>query len=235
MSFYPGIWPEPTVAGRLELPSLIMLTVATSWMVHGIGSQDPDAARDDFRRMIRLGRLMLQDDASAMQGVIGMWIVRHGLEALYDRALRDGNRREQMLIALALLDRERAYDWERGRLDQLRLPGHLDVRDASARLGISEDVMDLLEGALTQSTVRRWKLGALRSLQVAVLRGDPASASRAATLLQSAAGDADAMIASAARRALAGERARDVVFEMFATRRDMLEARERTRPAGASR
>ena len=227
LSFFPGVWPHPDFWRKSEFPGLIMITTSTSWMVHGLESPDPRVAREDFRRMIRLGRLMLQDDASVLQHGIGMRILRDGLEALYDRARRDGDRPEQMLVALAILDRVQVAEWERGRFGQIELPGHVDLSDPSARLSISEDVMDTIEAAYSHSTARRWKLDALRALQVAMARGDAASASRAATLLRSAAESGDPMVASVARRALAGEGVEQAELDELGTDRDRAAARKR--------
>ncbi len=165
-----------------------------------------------------------------LQVLIGLSIVRNGLEALYDQARRDGNRREQMLVALALLDRERVYAWETGRTRQIALPGAVDLADPEARLTIDSTVMTMIEEALAQSTARRWKLEAVYQAQLAALRGDPGSARRASRLLKAASHDGgDPMTAAAARRTLTPKDAPQISEERFGA------MSEQRRPRGEER
>lgn len=143
LSFTPDIWPDPALVGRFQPPGLTMLAVTRSWMVHGLESPDPAIARDDFRRMIRLGRLLLQDDVHELQVLFGLNMIRSGLEALYETARRGGDRDEQALAALALLDVQRVAAWEQGRSRQLELPRGLEIADPAARVRISQDTLDL--------------------------------------------------------------------------------------------
>lgn len=210
-----------------RLPVSLLYSIADSWLVHGLEEPDPARANDSFRRVVRLGRLLLQDDGDPIQPLMGMSFVEHGLEGLYERARREGDRRTQFLATLALLDRERVYGWETSRLQQIALPGHVNLADPAARLAVSDETMGRLEGAFEHSTVRRWRLQSITAAQVAVVRGDAEAAARATSLLRRAAEDTDPLVAEAARRALAGEGAEQAVLDAFGDWRERRAAKSR--------
>lgn len=102
-SFYPEVWNwqgGPTPISNL----LFALQLGRSWIARGQTAEDADAATADYRRTIRLGRLLLQDDVVYIQNLIGIALVRNGVEAIYDHAQSRGDCAMTALAALALQD-----------------------------------------------------------------------------------------------------------------------------------
>jgi hypothetical protein len=71
------------------------LTLSRSWIARGRG---PEGSVDDFRRVVRLGRLLLQDDVTLIQVLVGLAHLRLGAAELYQHAQRSGDA-ETMLVA----------------------------------------------------------------------------------------------------------------------------------------
>ncbi len=46
---------------------------------------------EDFRRAIRLGRLLRQEDATVIADLVGLACIRHGAQGIYDLARRTGD------------------------------------------------------------------------------------------------------------------------------------------------
>jgi hypothetical protein len=81
MRFYPDCFPlEGT---DTQLPNLLVpLTFAKPWVARGLALEDPARAKEDFRRAIRLGRLLRQEDATIIADLVGLACIRHGAQAL---------------------------------------------------------------------------------------------------------------------------------------------------------
>jgi hypothetical protein len=89
MRFYPDIFPIKGL--DTPLPNLVLsLTFARSWVARGQQAARFDDAMADFRRVVRLGRLLRQEDVVLISDLVGLAIVRIGAEAIYDRARQDG-------------------------------------------------------------------------------------------------------------------------------------------------
>lgn len=102
-SFYPEVWDwqgGPTPISNL----LFALQLGRSWIARGQTAKGADAAMADYRRTIRLGRLLLQDDVVYIQNLIGIALVRNGAEAIYDDARSRGDGATAALAALVLQD-----------------------------------------------------------------------------------------------------------------------------------
>jgi hypothetical protein len=99
MRFYQGIFPLQGV--DTQIPNLLfMLTLARSWIARGTDAVDSEAAIADFRRVVRLGRLLRQDDAVIIDDLVGLACIRIGAEAIYNRARIDGNTRLALVAAV---------------------------------------------------------------------------------------------------------------------------------------
>jgi hypothetical protein len=101
MRFYPEIYPMEGFATKI--PNYVLgLTLARSWVARGRASAGQDAAMADFRRAIRLGRLLRQEDVTVLGDLVGLACIRYGLEAIYETAARAGSDRLALLASLAL-------------------------------------------------------------------------------------------------------------------------------------
>jgi len=100
MRFYPDIY---SVEGfQTKLPNLALaLTLARSLIARGQGADQFETAMTDFRRVVRLGRLLRQDDATVINDLVGLATIRMGAEAIYERARKDG--RLDLALAAAII------------------------------------------------------------------------------------------------------------------------------------
>jgi hypothetical protein len=101
MKFYPDIYP---IAGlETYLPNLLLaVSLGQSWAARGTAASDSGAAMEDFRRAIRWGRLLRQDDVTVITDLIGLACIQRGAQGIYDRALRDGDTRLALLASVVL-------------------------------------------------------------------------------------------------------------------------------------
>jgi len=73
-------------------------------VARGQNVADDGLALEDYRRSIRLGRLLLQDDVIYIQNLIGIHLVRTGAEAIYRFARERGDGATAAFAALVLQD-----------------------------------------------------------------------------------------------------------------------------------
>ncbi len=90
MRYYPDFF--PLQGTDTQLPNLLVpLNLAKSWVARGLAGEDPARAIEDFRRAIRLGRLLRQEGATIITDLVGLACIRHGAQGLYDLARRTGD------------------------------------------------------------------------------------------------------------------------------------------------
>jgi hypothetical protein len=90
MRYYPDFF--PLQGYDTQLPNLLVpLNLAKSWVARGLADEDVARAMGDFRRAIRLGRLLRQEDATVIADLVGLACIRHGAQGIYDVARRTGN------------------------------------------------------------------------------------------------------------------------------------------------
>ncbi len=102
-SSYPDVWTDARLAP--SSPNLLqMVKLADSWVARSGTRADSEAAREDCRRALRVGRLLLQDDVTSSQNLVGIACVRAGAECLYEIACRDGDMTGLLVAQRALHD-----------------------------------------------------------------------------------------------------------------------------------
>ncbi len=101
MHFYPDIY---SIEGwSTEIPNLVFcLTLAKSWVARGLESNDPEAAMEDCRRAIRLGRLLRQDDVTIIADLVGLVCINIGTDGIYRLALREDDTELALVAAVVL-------------------------------------------------------------------------------------------------------------------------------------
>jgi anti-sigma factor RsiW len=101
--FYPDVWKPAGTA--IRVPSIVFaVDLARSWAARGAQEKDPQRAREDFRRAIRLGRLFMQDDMTLIQHISGLACISIGLHGLNDLARREGDAVMTAATSIALSD-----------------------------------------------------------------------------------------------------------------------------------
>lgn len=101
MHFYPDIF--PIEGWDTEVPNLLLcVTFAKSWVARSLTSADPDAAMEDCRRAIRLGRLLRQDDTTIIADLVGLACIRIGTHGIYNLSRQEGDTELALVAAVVL-------------------------------------------------------------------------------------------------------------------------------------
>ncbi|HYN42709.1 MAG TPA: hypothetical protein VE129_13080, partial [Thermoanaerobaculia bacterium] len=101
MRYYPDFF--PLQGADTQLPNLLVpLNLAKSWVARGLADGDAARAMGDFRRAIRLGRLLRQEDATIIADLVGLACIRHGAQGIYDVARRTGDAPLALVAAVVL-------------------------------------------------------------------------------------------------------------------------------------
>lgn len=202
--FYPDVW---EVDGMdTPLPNLLLaLTLARSWVVRGLDAEDPEAARQDFRRAVRLGRLLRQENLVAITDLVGLACIRFGAEALYDAARRDGDAPDMLAAARALADGDALRLLASSRLGTItRVTSSVRRGWLGPSLEAGDDAVDALT-ILARGGDRRYRFEAIHALQLVRHLGTGEQAEQAASVLEEMTASGDAILARDARRALQEE------------------------------
>ncbi len=183
MRFYPGVFPQKGV--ETQLPNLLLdLTFARSWIARGAKESDPEKALADFRRVVRLGRLLRQEDAVVVTDLVGLACIRIGAEALYGLAAKRGD--TPLMLAAAIVQGEAAPQ----RLSTAALLTRLDLTPfvktgaaGDAFFGLPDRKLDDLVSVATASPDLRFRAEAIVVLNFVRFLGTAAQQERALSVL----------------------------------------------------
>jgi hypothetical protein len=202
-SFYPDVWKFTGVA--TAIPNLLLaIDLARSWVARGLEAEDPDLAREDYRRAIRLGRLLLQDDVTIIQDLVAMACIRMGAEALYEQARREGDAAMMLATALVLADKDAMrYLAARRTTFSEGIPRGLRENPQDGwTLEVGDEEVEALVDHARKVTERRYRLEALIVLRLVHHLGTTTQREAAGAVLREFAEGEDAFLAEAARAAL---------------------------------
>ena len=205
-SFYPEVWSwqgGPTPISNL----LFALQLGRSWVARGEQAEDPAAALADYRRTIRLGRLLLQDDVVYIQNLVGVALVRVGVEAIYGHARARGDGATAALAALAIQDCT-ALRLELTRRFQRMLVfmdfvARVPLADGGSRteLRLPDQRLDDLVRTATSDPCRALRIEVATPLWITSHLGTEAQRAKARETLAAMTNDPDELVATAARLA----------------------------------
>jgi hypothetical protein len=202
MDFYPEIFPLDGYATRIT-NLLLPLNMVRSWVARGLAAEDSDAAMADFRRAIRLGRLLRQEDVVVISDLVGLACIHLGTRGIYQRALADGD------LELALLASVVLGEVAPQRLGTKKHLTSTDLIDSFSRDDTGEVVFrlqpgkfDLIVDAAENAPDRRMRCEAVVSLNFIRNMGTPEEMQRASEVLNELAIDPDPKIAIGARWSL---------------------------------
>lgn len=202
MRFYPDYLPYEGL--WTALPNLLVpLTFARSWVARGLSSEDADRAMEDFRRAIRLGRLLRQEDRTVIADLVGLACIRAGVEGIYSRAVSEG-KTELALIASVVLGEvapQRLYTAERSTRVELKPFASLDDRDALVVDPPATLIDDAVSIARTDPD-RRYRCETMVALSVLRFYGREDQRDRAKSVLEELAQDSDERVAECAQWSL---------------------------------
>jgi len=198
MRFYPEFF-------KLEGPDtritnlLFPLNLVRSWVARGMAAEDPETAMADFRRAIRLGRLLRQEDVVIINDLVGLACIHIGARGVYRRALADGDL-ERALLASAVLGEvapQRFRTSEKITKTDLTDSLHED-QGVGVMLQLRPGKLDVLIEAAKNAPDRRFRAEAMIGLGIVRALGSPEQQESASEVLADLAISEDEMIATMA-------------------------------------
>jgi hypothetical protein len=189
-SFYPDVWELDGIETPIT-DMLLTLHLSRSWVARGKLESDPRRAREDFRRAIRLGRLLRHDDVTIIQDLVAIANIRLGAGALYELARREGDAATMLVTSLVLADkdamRQQTARW-------------ITTFERSHRpSGFSDDELESIVELLGEMTTRRFQMEGVISLVLAKHLGTDEQRNRANEVLDEYSRSDDPMLAETAR------------------------------------
>jgi len=203
MRFYPDVF--PLAGAETQLPNLLFaLTLARSWVHRGMQAAAYDAAMADFRRVVRLGRLLRQEDAVLVNDLVGLACIRIGVEAIYDRARAAGKLDLALAAAVAAGEAPAQKLLSAARMTSIELPPYLKAAsDGGYTLELPDERFKAIVAMATTCPDRRFRVEATQNLRVVSELGPPEQAELARRTLEAAAGSDDPVMAPITRAFLA--------------------------------
>jgi hypothetical protein len=199
MSFYPEIFALNGYATKIT-NLLLVLNLARSWVARGFAAEDTDAAMADFRRTIRLGRLLRQEDVVVISDLVGLECIRLGTRGVYERALAEG---ESDLALLASVVLGEVAPQKLGTKRHLTSTDLVDSfvwdEEGEATLQLQPGKLDTVVEAAQNAPDRRFRCEAVLGLNIVRSLGTPEAQRRAQEVLEELAGDADRKVAIGAQ------------------------------------
>lgn len=202
MTYYPGIFELSGYATRIT-NLLLPLNMVRSWVARGLAAETTEAAMADFRRGIRLGRLLRQEDVVVISDLVGLACIHLATRGVYQRALADGD------LDLALLASVILGEVAPQRLGTKKHLTSTDLLDSFERDELGEIVFRLQTGRLDvvieaaeSAPDRRMRCEAVEGLNIIRSLGTPQESNRALEVLERLADDDDSMVAKGARWSL---------------------------------
>ena len=199
MRFYPDVF--PLEGWETRVPNLLLsLTFVRSWVARGRQAVSYDAAMADFRRAIRLGRLLRQEDAVLISDLVGLACIRLGAEAIYDRARKEGH--HDVALAAATVIGEAAPQKLLGaaRITESDVMpyAHRSLGRVSVA-GLPAERLERLQAVARGGPDRRFRSEAMLELQIVATFGARNQRRAAAQALEELRRDPDPIVAATAR------------------------------------
>jgi hypothetical protein len=205
MSFYPDVFAFDGYSTRIT-NLLFAMKLVRSWVARGEAAEDRDAAMADFRRAIRLGRLLRQEDVVVISDLVGLACIHIATRAVYDRALADGDLELALLASVVIGEvapqrlGTKKHLTSTDLVDSIRLE---DSGDMEFRLRTGK--LDTVIEAAVGSPDRRFRCEAILGLNIVRTLGTRDEHQRASEVLHELAIDGDSAIANGAQWGLDNE------------------------------
>jgi hypothetical protein len=218
MRFYPELLPLEGIATRL--PNLLFpLTLARSWIARGMQEESSAAALADFRRAIRLGRLLRQEDVTLIADLVGIACIRIGAEAIYERATRDGDRDLALVAAVVAGEAAPQRLLAAARVTEMDIGQHLGSNFLGrASLDLPAGKMERMVAAATGAPSRWQRIEPMCSLALVRRHGTSEQREQASEMLETLARGDDPIVATQARYLLGWNPSSREVLEMYPER-----------------
>ena len=198
MRYYPDIYPMK--GWETQIPNLMFqLTFARSWLARGMAASDPSNAMDDFRRVIRMGRLLRQEDVTVISDLVGLACIRIGTQGIYDLAIKRGDAQTALLAAVVVGEVAPQRLVGTQRLTKTDIQPYMK-KDPSGDLALElpEARLDDIVTVATGGPDRRFRAEAILELGLIRALGTPAQQGKAISVLNQLASGSDRILAEAA-------------------------------------
>ena len=211
MTFYPDVFELDGYATRIT-NLLLPLNLVRSWVARGLTAESSEAAMADFRRAIRLGRLLRQEDVVVISDLVGLACIHLGTRGIYERALEDGDLELALLASVVLGEVAPQRLGTKQRLTSTDLTNSF-FRDNQGEIvfRLQPEKFDAIVEAAESAPDRRMRCEALIGLNIILNLGTPEERERAAEVLTEIVGDADPKVADGAQWSLANPVAMEVL------------------------
>ncbi len=198
MKFYPEIYPLDGYETRVT-NLLFALNLARSWIARGLETDNPEEAMADFRRAIRLGRLLRHEDIVIINDLVGLACIHLGTRGVYARALADGDLEMALLASVVLGEVAPQRLRTSQRITATDLADSIVTGDnGELELVLRPGKLDALIKAAEGSPDRRFRAEAILGLNTVRWLGKPDERDRALEVLETYAADADPAIVAGA-------------------------------------
>jgi hypothetical protein len=199
MRFYPEVY---RLEGyRTRIPNLLhMLHLAKGWVARGMATEDVESALADFRRAIRLGRLLRQEDGVIISDLVGLACIRFGAEGIYRRSVATGDL-ERALIASVVVGEvapQRLITSERITSANLAASARIDG-DGQLDLRLKDEDLDRAIEVAVTGPDRRFRAEAIVMLHFVRHLGAASQETRVLEVLDELSVSPDPVIAEVAR------------------------------------
>ena len=202
MTFYPNIFELDGYATRIT-NLLLPLNFVRSWVARGLTAETTEAAMEDFRRSIRLGRLLRQEDVVVISDLVGLACIHLATRGVYERALADGDLELALLASVVLGEVAPQRLGTKKHLTSTDLLNSFDRDDqGEVVFRLQPGKLDLVIEAAESAPDRRMRCEAVLGLNIVRSLGTPEEKERAFEVLEELAADPDPKVAEGARWSL---------------------------------
>jgi len=199
MTFYPEILELDGYATRVT-NLLLPLNFVRSWVARGLAAENTEDGMADFRRAIRLGRLLRQEDVVVISDLVGLACIHLGTRGIYERALEDGDLELALLASVVLGEVAAQRLGTKQRLTSTDLMDSIRVDDrGEVEFQLQPGKLDSVIDAAENSHDRRLRCEAIVGLNIVRCLGTVEERDHAFEVLNTLAQDADPKVAEGAR------------------------------------
>lgn len=179
---------------------LFLMRLGRSWWHHGLEAGGEEG-RESFRHAIRLGRLLRQDDVTHIQDVMGLVLIRFGLQGFHELAAREGDAETMLLAASAMAEAELVREPDYRDFDpQIDIACGLRTEGRPKLEGVSRRSIEAVLGAVKNGKLaRRRRVEALPYVRTVMEAGDRRQREEAREALAELAACDDEILAALAR------------------------------------
>jgi hypothetical protein len=198
MRYYPDFF--ELKGFQTQIPNLLVtLTMGRSWVARGRASADPEKAMEDYRRTVRLGRLLRQEDSVMICDLVGLACIRLGTQAIYDAAIKRGDAATALTAAIVLGEHASQRLKTAEKITRFDLTSYLSKsKSGEPTLDVPDHRLDQILDSARNERDRRFRCEAMLQANLARFLGTAAQQERALAALNEMTASKDPVVAKTA-------------------------------------